>query len=35
MVSLENYVMWYVIKDEYIKINNVARCSYLFSNVPH
>ena len=35
MVALENYVMWCLIKDEYIKTNNVAPCPYLFPNVPH
>jgi hypothetical protein len=35
MFALENYVIWCLIEDEYIKPNNVAPCSYLFSNVPH
>jgi len=35
MVALENCVMWCLIKGEYIKTNNVAPCSYLFSNVRH
>jgi hypothetical protein len=35
MVALQNYAMWCLITDEYIKTNNMAPRSNSLSNVPH